>query len=573
MSTSKKATAGQKPSGNQKLVIVATEFHIERRESYYKLRFHDLDGQKRTIRIGRELFTTPPKVVAELLRANADLPDNPIAAVELVKQAVATRSERSCHITNRTGLHDTSFVYPGQTFGPLDGKLKLEDTSAIDPALGLKRGSLQAWREGLTNSFRHSDYLIFAASVAFSGPLFELAGEHEGVVFHFQPQNSAPDNNGSKTKSSSGKTLAARVAISTIGRPKKTDLISFAVTDRGLEDYCFRHSNLIGVLDEEGRALSGTGKYIRPSQLPYQLTSGRGTYRSQKAVRDPDLQNLTWLLPFISTGEKPLDDPNNESARMEGAQVRMAPIPVPPGADGGIFNRLDGAREKIVEQAYSLVREDEKTLAENYGVAMPAYLGKLWPQRSSLAPRVPRIIDNFVKRVGADSEPWERRFAEKFGIVLAGGIFASEFGVAPWTKERAWSAVRAIYRRSRAALTSVSETTDALVGKIRKALTAGRFPPLDKGQIMKPEDAGRALGVTRKLATHGPTILITLEQLQGLIRPRATSSPVLADLAERGILIQSTDGKSTRETMIRGLNGSKRRRYVALKLSALMEAS
>jgi hypothetical protein len=90
---------------------------------------------------------------------------------------------------------------------------------------------------------------------------------------------------------------------------------------------------------------------------------------------------------------------------------------------------------------------------------------------------------------------------------------------------------------------------------------------------MKPEDAGRALGVTRKLAMHGPAIFITSEQLKGLIRPRATSNPVLADLEKRGILIQSTDGKSTRETMIRGLNGSKRRRYVALKLSALMEAS
>ena len=96
----------------------------------------------------------------------------------------------------------------------------------------------------------------------------------------------------------------------------------------------------------------------------------RSTFRPQKAVRDPDLQNLTWLLPFISTGEKPLDDPNNESARPEGAQVRMAPIPVPPGADGGIFNRLDGSREKIVEQAYFLVREDEETLAETYGVAI-----------------------------------------------------------------------------------------------------------------------------------------------------------------------------------------------------------
>jgi putative DNA primase/helicase len=574
MHTSNKATPGKKPNCNQKLVILATEFHIERRASYYKIRFRDLDGQKQTIAIGRELFTVPSKVVAELLKANADLPDNPNAAAELVKRAVANRSTRSRRITTRTGLYDTSFVYPGQTFGPLEGKLKLEDTSAVDPALGLKRGSLQGWREGLTSPFRYSDYLILAASAAFSGPLFELAGEQEGVVFHFQPQNSAPDDNASRTKSSSGKTLAARVAISTIGRARKSDLISFAVTERGLEDYCFGHNNLIGALHEEGRALSGTGKHVKPSQLAYQLTSGRGTYRSQKAIRDPDLRNLTWLLPFVSTGEKPLDDSKHKAARMEGAQVRMAPIPVPAGADGGIFNRLDGSREAIVEKAHLLFREVEVTLAENHGVAMPAHLGKLWPPQCSLAPRVRRIMDKFVKKVGADFDPWERRFAEKFGIVLAGAIFASEFGVAPWTKRRAWRAVRTIYQRSRAALTSVSETTDALVREIRKALATDRFPRLEKGQkIMKPEDAGRALGVTRKLATHGPTLLITLDQLKGLIGPRAASSPVLADLEKRGILIQSTDGKWTRETMIRGLNGSKRRRYVALKLSALMEAS
>ena len=89
---------------------------------------------------------------------------------------------------------------------------------------------------------------------------------------------------------------------------------------------------------------------------------------------------------------------------------------------------------------------------------------------------------------------------------------------------------------------------------------------------MKPEDAGRALGVTRKLATHGPTLLITLTQLKRLIRPGASCSAVLAELAKRGILIQSAEGKSTREMMICGLNGSKRRRYVALRLSALMES-
>jgi hypothetical protein len=174
MHTWNKVTARKNPTGNQQLAIVATEFYVERRESYYKVRFRDLDGKKQTIAIGRELFTTPSKVVAELLRANADLPDNPDASVELVKRAVATRSERSRRITNRTGWHDTSFVYPGQTFGPLAEKLKLGGTSAIDLALGLNRGSLQGWRDGLANSFRSSDYLVFAASVAFSGPLFSL---------------------------------------------------------------------------------------------------------------------------------------------------------------------------------------------------------------------------------------------------------------------------------------------------------------------------------------------------------------------------------------------------------------
>ena len=73
MHISNRATLKKKPTSNQTIAIVATEFHIERRESYYKVRFRDLDGQKQTIAIGRELFTTPSKVVAELLKANADL--------------------------------------------------------------------------------------------------------------------------------------------------------------------------------------------------------------------------------------------------------------------------------------------------------------------------------------------------------------------------------------------------------------------------------------------------------------------------------------------------------------------
>jgi hypothetical protein len=572
MSTSKNTTTNKKPIVSHTLSILGSEFHMERRESYYMVQFRDVAGQMRTIRIGREKFIAPPAVVAELLKANADLPDDAGDAIKKVTQAVATRSNRTRQITSRTGWHDTSFVYPGETFGPLAGKLKHDGASGIDPALGLKHGSVQTWRQGLKNPCRHSDYLIFAASVAFSGPLFDLAGEQEGVVFHYQPQNSAPKNEETKTKSSSGKTLAARVAVSTISRPQKTDLVSFAMTQRASEDYCFSHNNLVGALDEEGRALSGTGKHIKPSQLPYQLTSGRGTLLSKKAIQDSDLQNLTWMLPVISTGEKPLDDPKNQPARMEGAQVRMAPIPVPPGGDGGIFNGLQGSRDEKLKKAHCLARESEQTLVENYGVAMPAYLSKVVPARSTLGPRVRQIMDKFVEKVGANTDPWERRFAEKFGIVLAGAILSSEFGVAPWTKEKAIPAIRAIYQLSRAASASVSEATDAVIGKLRSALTARHFPRLEKGQTMKPEAAGQAWGVTRTISNHGPTLIITLSRLQSLISPRAISSAVVAELANRSILIKASDGKPTRQAMILGLNGSKRRRYVVLKLGALMDA-
>ena len=61
MHTSNKATPKKKPTSNQTIAIVATEFHIERRESYYKVRFRDLDGQKQTILSGASCSPHHPR--------------------------------------------------------------------------------------------------------------------------------------------------------------------------------------------------------------------------------------------------------------------------------------------------------------------------------------------------------------------------------------------------------------------------------------------------------------------------------------------------------------------------------
>jgi hypothetical protein len=300
---------------------------------------------------------------------------------------------------------------------------------------------------------KYSDFLIFTIGVAASGPLLELIGEDEGGIFHLQPENRARSTNDQlKVRSSSGKTLAARAGMSTIGRCRKSDLVTFAATERGVEDYCFAHNHLVAVFDEEGRALNAG--QVKHSTLPYLVTSGVGKLRSKKATQDPNLQNLKWSLPAISTGENPLDDPSKQAARAEGAQARMIPVPVPPGGEGGIFNRVEGSRPKVAKKCRKLARLVEEAIEANYGVLMPAYLQRLVAGRPKISKRVRKMIDGFIEKVRADHDPWERRFAQKFGIALAAAILVSEFGLAPWSKKRARRAIIAVYKKARA--TSVS---------------------------------------------------------------------------------------------------------------------
>ncbi len=357
--------------GKAPIRITATVLNIDRNETFYELVYRDLDGKSRTKRIPKELFRKPTKVVDDLIKHYADLPDDSVAAVALVKDALQTKSDGKYRVTGRSGWYEAAtFVYPTETYGKLSGKLIFESSSDIDPALGMQDGTVPKWREGLREPCNHSDFLILTISAMAASALLDIIGEDEGAIFHLQGMNREKSQDSQeRTKSSSGKTLAARAAASMMGRCKKNDLVTFAATPRSVEDYCFAHNHLGAVFDEEGRALgTGTGPRIKSDQLPYLVPSGRGGLRSKKATRDPDLANLTWALNAVSTGEHPLDDPKRRPERAEGAQVRMISVPVPSGKKGGIFNRVKGSPAEIAAKSKKLARQVEETIATNYGV-------------------------------------------------------------------------------------------------------------------------------------------------------------------------------------------------------------
>ena len=339
------AAALERVKSHLPLQVTRTIINVDRQETFYEVQYRDIEGQQQKLNLPRELFQRPTKIVEQLLKVGAALPDDQKAAVDIIKSATKTKADTTLRVTERPGWYQgETFVYPGETLGKLAGQIVYQTPGELDPALGMRAGSLAGWREGLREPCQHSDHLIIAIGEKASNALLEPIGEDEGCILH---QHGTEIDSAEKTASSSGKTLLTMVAASMTGRCQRNDLITFGVSEAAVCDLCFARNNVGVELDEEGRSLgSGKSPRVKADQLSYLIPSGRGSVRSNYATRRADLKNRNWLTNAIASGETPLDGTSNRQARTEGSQVRMIRLPVPAGARGGIFNRVKGSRKK-----------------------------------------------------------------------------------------------------------------------------------------------------------------------------------------------------------------------------------
>ena len=196
-------------------------------------------------------------------------------------------------------------------------------------------------------------------------------------------------------------------------------------------------------------------------------------------------------------------------------------------------------------------------------MALPRYIRKLVAERATLGSRIRQLVETFVQTVNADQDPWERRFAEKFGLVFAAAILLSQFGIAPWTKKRARIAITAIYKRARGASSSFDEAANALVGKLLKHIKKdNRFPVIKKGETLATDKASSAWGAIVQLPKVGQVLACRYSRVERLIKPSVLTQLVLRELSNRRFIAKSSDGKLSRQLMITGLTGKKRLRFV-----------
>jgi hypothetical protein len=175
------------------------------------------------------------------------------------------------------------------------------------------------------------------------------------------------------------------------------------------------------------------------------------------------------------------------------------------------------------------------------------------PMRATLGAQLNTRIDDLICEVGADVNPWERRFARKLAIAGASAILLSELGVAPWTEKRAIRAFRRLYRKARNAAATIDEIAERLTNRVRRLLSDGCFPQLRKGKkTFSAHTLERAKnGFLRELPEIGDALLMSSTQVEKLIARRGIFGQVIQRLGDQGIVRLGDDGKPRRNVQKR----------------------
>lgn len=536
---------------------------IDRRKALLRFGFKDVGGQPNYLDVPRKLMSDPAEIVKHLLDAGADLSADKKVCAACVTNALANlKNSIVLNLTRRAGWYSdkgaVSFVLHKRTYGPAKNTLQFFSEEAEDRALGMRSGTLENWRAGLQEPCKVSDELVVAIAISASGPLYFIIGNAEPAVYDLHGAPKPPGDN-REWKSSSGKTLVARAGQSTFTAAARTDLHTMNMTDVAVEEACYASNDLALYMDELGTAGEGaSGKHLALGPLIYRIISGKGRKRSKAYTRTIGLANLSWICPVVMTSEDELDA--GKSLRKEGHQVRMVAIPFAPTWDGGTFHRISDPLERS-----RLAKLVEDTISDNYGVAIPKYIANLVKYYPSLATDITKIRDEFVEGVGAARNSFEKRFAEKFGILMAAAVLMVRYEIAPWDEARAKEAITAVYKRSRSATVSIPEVTNRLLDELREAVRKrDRFPRLTKGGTLSLEQQKKAWGVIRKVGDEKNVAVMKSASFRRRVHPPAAADVVLDELAKRDLVVRSPDGNLKYQLAVKGLS-KKRPRYICIR--------
>jgi AcrR family transcriptional regulator len=396
--------------------------------------------------------------------------------------------------------------------------------------------------------------LTFGIGLAFAGPLLQLVGQREGAIFYLAGQTTT------------GKTLTELAGLSAIERANRKLLLTHDASDRGIEEDCAVHNDLLQIIDEISRMIGSQAECReKVRRLAHKITGGGGTRRSAKARQDPDLADLSWRLTCLWSGEYSLGAEFLGRERARGELVRLIEIPVPK-PENGIFDRLSSVQIPRTE----LVNGAELTIKENFGHPIRAFVEQLVSNPEAHTRRATELIDKFLQKVGAGSDPWARRFASKFAVVYAAARLAAELKIAPWPPGHPFKCVERLYKAARAQAITPEEALTALLHQLaNNASSATRFPKVERGDSLPDELKKTAWGVRHKTRDGIRCLAVETKKLGRMVNPRRYAGPVRKLLAGRGYTVPGKEGRHGRQIQVQGFGSKKKPYFICVRLDRL----
>jgi putative DNA primase/helicase len=534
--------------------VIANVHDLDTNRYSVELEFRDVKGGWVNELLPRSIIRSGVSALDELLDHGANLPTGPGAGAQLAN-LLGVVPDRTYRITGKTGWHGPSFVLPDVTIGPDADTLIHASRKSSKPSEFSTQGSLESWLDGLREPCLASSYLTFGIGVAFAAPLLHLVGQDEGAIFYLAGE------------SSTGKTLTELAGLSAIERAHRNSLLTHDATDRSVEEDCAAHNDLLQVIDEISR-MTGSQAECRAKvrRLAHKIAGGGGSRRSAKARQDADLADLRWRLTCLWSGEYSLGAEFLGAERARGELVRLIEIPIPKPKNG-IFDRL---RSGQVSGREELVLKAEAVIDKNFGHAIRAFIKQLAARPEKHTRRATKLIEKFLQKVGAGSDPWTRRFAIKFAVVYAAARIAAELEVAPWPKSHPLKCILRLYKRARALVVTPEESLTALLHQLaNNASSTTRFPKVEKGDSLPAELKNKVWGIHSKARDGTAFLAIHSDRFDSLVNPAHHAARVRKLLVEGGYTVPGKQGRHVRQIKVKGFGSTDKPYFVCVRMDRL----
>lgn len=505
------------------------------------LSWRDADGRQHQWAMPVELLQGDgAEVRRELARRGLRVsPSRPARDLLTAFLATAPATARA-RCVDRMGWHDGVYVTPSETFGSNGEQTVFQSTSPQEPAFSVA-GTAEEWRATVAAMAAGNSRLVFALSVAFAGPLMEIAGEDSGG-FHF------------RGGSSTGKSTGLAVAASVWGSPNSYPRL-WRATANGLEGLAAIHNDGLLILDELSQV-----DPREAGEAAYLLANGQGKTRSSRS--GVARQAARWRLMFLSAGEESLSGLLAKAGKQAnaGQEIRLADIEADAGAGMGSFEDI---HHQPTPAAFAEALKRAATAS--HGAVGMVFLQAVVALRSGLPKELHQRIDDFVTENVPDTAAGQvRRVARRFGLVaVAGEIATTCCGLTGWEKGEADQAAAKCFKAWLDGFGGAGNREDRTilesVAAFFEAHGSSRFERFDANPDQRVVSR---VGFIRSDTFGNREFLVLPESFKKEVCKGFDVKAAEAALKRQGWLVPGGDGRLTRKERIPNIGGNPTRCYV-----------